>query len=303
MVSNASEGSGVLAGLSNDLAGAVERAAASIVRVNARRRQAASGIVWSAGTILTTDHVIEREEEITLGLPDRTEIPATLVARDPGTDLAILKAETSLSPIERGPLPGVGSLVLAVARPDDAGPQATLGVVSAIAGPARTWRGGQLDRFVRSDAVLYPGFSGGPLVDATGRAIGVNSSHLARGSGIAIPIDVAGAVAEALLSHGRVRRGYLGISSQPVSLPTEIAAKVSDQASGLLLLRVEPGAAAEKAGLMVGDILIAIADQPTRDVDDLQRYLSGDVVGRPAAAKVLRGGEPRELTVQVGERT
>jgi len=303
MVTNASEGSGILAGLSNDLAGAVERAASSIVRVNARRRQAASGIVWSAGTILTTDHVIEREEEITLGLPDGTDIPATLVARDPGTDLAVLRAETSLPPIERGPLPGVGSLVLAVARPDDGGPQATLGVVSAIAGPARTWRGGQLDRFVRSDAVLYPGFSGGPLVDATGKAIGVNSSHLARGSGIAIPIDVAAAVAEALLSHGHVRRGYLGISSQPVALPAATAAKVSGQDSGLLLVRVEPGAAAEKAGFMVGDILVAIAGQPVRDIDDLQRYLSGDVVGKPAAAKVLRGGEPRELSLQVGERS
>jgi S1-C subfamily serine protease len=253
--------------------------------------------------VLTTDHVIEREEEITLGLPDGTEIPATLVARDPGTDLAVLKAQTSLAPIERGPLPGVGSLVLAVARPDDAGPQATLGVVSAVAGPARTWRGGQLDRFVRSDAVLYPGFSGGPLVDAAGRAIGINSSHLARGSGIAIPVDVAATVAEALLSHGRVRRGYLGVSSQPVPLPTASAARLGGQSSGLLLLRIEPDGAAEKAGLMVGDILVAIAGEPVRDIDDLQRYLSGDVVGKPATAQVLRGGDPRELTVQIGERS
>ena len=296
MTNDSSAAVGVLAGLSNDLAAAVERASASVVRVNARRRQAASGIIWSTGTILTTDHVIEREDEITIGLPDRSEIAATLVARDPGTDLAVLKAQTSLPPIARGPLPGVGSLVLAVARPDDGGPQATLGVISAIAGPARTWRGGQLDQFVRSDAVLYPGFSGGPLVDASGSAIGVNSSHLARGSGIAVPVDVAAAVAEALLSHGRVRRGYLGISSQPVALPANATAQASGQTSGLLLLRIEPGAAAEKAGLMVGDILVGIAGQPVGDVDDLQRFLSGDVVGHSISIRVLRGGEPRELT-------
>ena len=301
-MSNANEESGVLAGLSNDLANAVERAGAATVKVNARRRQAASGIVWSAGTIVTTDHVIEREEEITIGLPDGSEIPATLAARDPGTDLAVLKASTSLAAIERGPLPGVGSLVLAVARPDDGGPQATLGVVSAIAGPARTWRGGQLGRFVRSDAILYPGFSGGPLVDAFGRAIGINSSHLARGSGISIPVDVAATVVEALLSHGRVRRGYLGISSQPVALPAPAAQQAGGQSSGLLVLRVEPNAAAERGGLIVGDILIALGGEPVRDVDDLQRLLGGDVVGKTLPLRVLRGGEPRELSVQVGER-
>lgn len=302
-MTSSNQGGGVLAGLSNDLANAVERASAAIVRVNARRRQAASGIVWSAGTIVTTDHVIEREEEITLGLPDGSEIPATLTARDPGTDLAVLKAGTSLTAIERGPLPGVGSLVLAVARPDDGGPQATLGVVSAIAGPARTWRGGQLDRFVRSDAILYPGFSGGPLVDALGRAVGINSSHLARGSGIAIPVDVAGTVVEALLSHGRVRRGYLGISSQPVALPAAAAQKAAGQTTGLLVLRVEPNAAAERGGVIVGDILIALGGEPVRDVDDLQRLLGADVVGRSVPMRVLRGGEPRELSVQIGERS
>jgi S1-C subfamily serine protease len=293
---------GILTGLSNDFARAVERAAGTTVRVNARRRQSASGVIWAAGTILTTDHVIEREEEITLGLPDGTEVPATLTARDPGTDLAVLKADMTLAPIERGPIPGVGSLVLAVARPDSQGPQATLGVVSAVAGPARTWRGGQLDQFIRSDAVLYPGFSGGPLIDSLGRAIGINSSHLARGSGIAIPAQIAGQVVEALLSHGHVRRGYLGISSQPVALPAAAAGKAGGQTSGLLILRVEPDAPAEKGGVIIGDILTALAGEPVRDVDDLQRLLGADVVGRAVPAQVLRGGEPKELTVQIGER-
>ena len=298
---SAGDGS-ILTGLSNDFARAVERAAGATVRVNARRRQAASGIVWATGTILTTDHVIEREEEITIGLPDGSEVAATLTARDPGTDLAVLKADIALAPIERGSVPGVGSLVLAVARPDNQGPQATLGVVSAVAGPARTWRGGQLDQFIRSDAVLYPGFSGGPLVDSLGRAIGINSSHLARGSGIAIPAEIAAQVVDALLSHGRVRRGYLGISSQPVALPEAAGAKTGGQTGGLLILRLEPDAPAEKGGVIIGDVLIALGGEAIRDVDDLQRLLGGDVVGKSVPVRVLRGGEPKELSVQVGER-
>ncbi|MGI8553572.1 MAG: S1C family serine protease [Dehalococcoidia bacterium] len=299
-----SEGS-VLSALSNDLARAVEQAAAGTVTINARRRQPASGIIWSAdGVILTADHVIEREEEIKIGLPDGKEIPATLVGRDPGTDLALLRAAGSgMKAVERGPMPGIGNLVLAVARPDTDGPMATLGVVSAVGGPVRTWRGGQLERFIRSDVILYPGFSGGPLVDANGRAVGINTSHLSRGSGIAIPMETAQRVAEALLSHGKIRRGYLGISSQPVNLPANATSQAGGQASGLLILRVEPDGPAEKAGLILGDILVSLAGEPVKDVDDLQRLLSGERVGQATPVKVLRGGEPREISVTIGERS
>lgn len=302
MTTNTGDG-GTLVALSNDLARAVERAAAWTVRVNARRRMPASGIVWSSGVVVTTDHVIEREEEITIGLPDGNEVPASLAGRDPGTDLAVLKAETGGAAAERGEIPGVGSLVLAVARPDDEGPQATLGIVSAVAGPARTWRGGQLDRFIRSDAVLYPGFSGGPLVDGAGRVIGINSSFLARGSGIAVPVDVVARVADALLSQGRVRRGYLGISSQAVAIPAGTADKAAGQTNGLLILRVEPGSAAEQGGLMVGDILIGMGDRAVNDVEDLQRLLGSAAVGQATSIRILRGGEPRELSLTIGERT
>jgi S1-C subfamily serine protease len=301
MTSNAGAG-GTLTALSNELAAAVERSAASTVRVNARRRQSASGIVWTDGVVLTTDHVIERDEDITIGLPDGHEVPATLAGRDPGTDLAVLRTGSTPGAIEQGGIPGVGSIVLAVARPDREGPQATLGVVSAVAGPARTWRGGQLDRFIRSDAILYPGFSGGPLVDSAGRAIGINSSHLAQGSGIAIPVEVAARVVESLLSHGRVRRGYLGISSQTVPLPVDSAAKSAGQESGLLIVRVEPASAAEQGGVIVGDILIAMDGQAVSDVEDLQRLLSGSAVGKAAGLQVLRGGDPRTLNVTIGER-
>jgi S1-C subfamily serine protease len=298
-------GGGVLMQLSNELSGAVQRSAAATVSVYARRRQAASGIVWAAGgMILTADHVIERDEEIQVGLPDGSKVTATILGRDPGTDLAVLRATgAEAAPIERGPVPGVGSLVLAVARPDGEGPMATLGVVSAVGGPVRTGRGGQLDQFIRSDAILYPGFSGGPLVDGAGRAIGINTSHLGRGSGVAIPVEIAARIADAIMSHGHVRRGYLGISSQPVQLPAAAAANAGGQSSGLLVLRVENDGPAEKGGLIIGDILVALAGQPVRDIDDLQRLLGGERVGQPTPATVLRGGEPRTLMLTIGERT
>ncbi len=300
MTSSTGDGSALQA-LSDGLAAAVERAAAATVRVNARQRFPASGVIWSAGVVLTCDHVIEREEEITIGLPDGHDAPATLAGRDPRTDLAVLRAETGNNPIQRGETPSVGSLVLAVARPEASGPQATLGVVSAVGGPARTWRGGQLDQFIRSDALLYPGFSGGPLVDATGRAFGINSSFLARGSGIAVPVEVAARVVDALLSHGRVRRGYLGVSTQPVALPAA-AAQAGGTGTGLLIVRVEPNSAAERGGLIVGDILTGLGGETVSDVEDLQRLLGGSAVGQAMPARVLRGGEPRELQITIGER-
>lgn len=296
---------GVLMQLSDGLARAVERSAAATVTVHARRRQAASGIVWSTnGTILTADHVIERDEEIQVELAGGQKFSAAVVGRDPGTDLAVLRVQgNEPAPIERGPLPGVGNLVLAVARPDGDGPMATLGVVSAVGGPVRTGRGGQLEKFIRSDAILYPGFSGGPLVDGAGRAVGINTSHLARGSGVAIPVEIAAWVVEAILSHGHVRRGFLGISSQPVQLPAAAAGKAGGQTSGLLVLRVEAGGPAEKGGAIISDILVSLSGEPVRDIDDLQRLLTSERVGQAVTATVLRGGEPHNLTITIGERS
>lgn len=301
MTEGTGEGS-VLQGLSNDLARAVERAAAATVTIHARRRQPASGIVWAeGGVILTANHVIEREEEIRISLPDGKEAAAMLLGRDAGTDIAILRAQAGdLTPVERGPLPPVGSLVLAVARPGE-GPMATLGVVSAVGGPARTWRGGQIDRFIRTDVILYPGFSGGPLVDAAGRAAGMNTSFLSRGSAIAIPVEAVAKVADALVSHGRVRRGYLGISSQPVDLPAAVSARVN-RSHGLLILSVVEGGPAETAGVILGDVLTGFAGEAIEDTDDLQRVLAARQTGETASLTVLRGGEPCELSVTIGER-
>ncbi|HEY5671701.1 MAG TPA: PDZ domain-containing protein, partial [Anaerolineales bacterium] len=173
----------------------------------------------------------------------------------------------------------------------------------AIGGPVRTGRGGLLDRYLRTDAIPYPGFSGGPLVDTAGRVIGVNTSGLTRGASLAIPINLAWQTAETLARHGRVRRGFLGVRSQPVSIPTsQQKALGRDQSSGLLLVGVEEKSPADVGGLLVGDIIVAIAGQSVTDADQLLSSLAGDVVGKPTAVDVLRGGQPVTITVTIGER-
>jgi S1-C subfamily serine protease len=294
----------VLAALSDNLAGAVEQAGRSVVRVDARRRQSASGVVWAdEGLVLTADHVLEREEDLTVGLPDGQTVAATIVGRDPGTDLALLRVQgEGLVSVQQGPQPKVGHLALVVARPGD-GLATSIGVVSAIGGPARTWRGGQLDGFVRTDATFYPGFSGGPLVDAGGKMIGLATSHFGQGAGLAITLNTVVRVTSALLSHGRVRRGFLGLSSQPVELPRAVRASLGlEQESGLLVVGVESDGPAERGGLMMGDLLVALGGQPIRNTDDLRGALGPERVGQSTPVRVIRGGEPREVSVTIGER-
>jgi S1-C subfamily serine protease len=295
-----------LSELSEALAGAVERAGGSIVRVDARRRQSASGIVWSDdGLVLTADHVLERDEDLAVGLPNGQTVAARIVGRDPGADLALLRAEASgLTPLVQGAAPQVGHLALIVARPGAGGLATSIGVVSALGGPARTGRGGQLERFVRTDATFYPGFSGGALVDTRGEMLGLATSGFGRGAGLVIPLETIQRVAAALLSPGRVRRGYLGLSSQPVALPAGLrTAQALDQESGLLVVGVEPGGPAERAGLLIGDLLLALAGQPLGGTEDLRAALGSDSVGQSIAVGLIRGGERRELTVTIGERS
>jgi S1-C subfamily serine protease len=293
----------VLIELSNAMVEAVEKAGASTVMVNARRRMPASGLAYSADLILTADHVVEREEGITVTLGDGTEFSATLAGRDPGTDLALLRLERSgVEPSKPAKRPKIGQLVLALGRPSTAGIEASLGVVSAISGPARTPRG-MLDNYVRTDATPFPGFSGGPLVDADGHVIGLNTSGFGRGTSITIPADLAWKVAEQLAKHGSIKRGYLGIRSQAVEIPDAgQKALQREQAAGLLVMSIEKKSPAESGGLMVGDILVGIDGHPVSDHDALFAQLSGDVVGKSIPVEVLRGGQLQTQQVKIGTR-
>ena len=290
--------------LSEAMVAAVSKAGVSTVTVDARRRLAASGIAYAPDLILTANHVVERDEDINVLLPEGNKLLAQVAGRDPGSDLALLRLETSAATAQ--PAPGeasVGQLVLALGRPNTEGIQASLGVISAVGGPVRTGRGGLLESYLRTDAIPYPGFSGGPLVDSAGRVLGLNTSGLARGASLAIPVSLAWQIAETLEVHGRVRRGYLGIRSQPVEIPpAQQKALGRDQASGLLIISVEDSSPAESGGLLVGDIILAIAEHLVTGPDELFATLVGEAVGTPTTVEILRGGVPQKITITIGER-
>ena len=295
----------VLQGLSNDLATVVETAGTGVVRVEARRRLPASGIIWSAdGLIVTAHHVVERDEGISVGLPDGRSVPATLVGRDPSTDLAVLRAEaTGLTPpswAEPDTL-RVGHLALALGRPGKT-VRATLGVIGALGESWVTPTGGRVEPYLQTDVVMYPGFSGGPLVDASGSVVGVNTSALLRGVSLTIPTPTVRRVAEALLAHGAVQRGYLGVVAQPARLPEALAQQLG-QETGLLVVSVEAGSAAEGAGILMGDTLVSLDGQPLRHLDDLLVILSTTQVGTTVPVRAVRGGQLQDQSVTIGQRS
>jgi S1-C subfamily serine protease len=261
--------------------------------------------VYAADLILTADHVVERDEDISVTLANGTNVTASIAGRDPGNDLALLRLEKATTTLaEKASQDArVGQLVVALGRPGVEGIEASMGIVSAIGGPVRTGRGGLLERYLRTDAVPFPGFSGGPLIDTEGRVVGLNTSGLAHGAAITIPAFMAWSDAENLAQYGYIKRGYLGIRSQQVELAADLRKVLGrEQETGLLLVSVEKGSPAEAGGLMVGDILVAIEGQAVADHDELMVHLSGESVGKPLSLQLLRGGKPVSLTVTVGER-
>lgn len=295
----------LLRNLSDALASTAEAAGPAVVRVEARRRLPASGIVWSAdGIIVTAHHVARRDDNIGIGLPGGETVAATLLGRDPTTDLAVLRAGAGdLAPATWAPTDDlrVGHLVLALGRPGQT-VQATLGIVSALGQSWRTPAGGQLDRYLQTDVVMYPGFSGGPLIDAAGRVLGLNTSALLRGVSLSVPSATVARVVETLLAHGRVRRGYLGIGIQPVRLPPALAEQLN-QETGLLLVQVKSSSPAEQGGLLLGDTIVALDGQPVPHHDALQALLSADRAGKSVPIRILRAGQLQDLDVVIGDRS
>jgi S1-C subfamily serine protease len=265
----------------------------------------ASGIAYASDLILTADHVVEREEGIKVILSEGAEVPARVVGRDAGSDLAVLKLESTAGAVaEATKSPArLGQIALALGRPSPDGIEASLGTVSAIGGPIRTGRGGVLERYLRTDSISYPGFSGGPLVAADGTILGLNTSGLANGAAVTVPADIAWRIADTLVMHGRIKRGYLGIRSQTVEIPeaSQKALKRA-QAAGLLVVGVENGSPAAKGGLIVGDILVGVAGEPVLHHDELFTRLNGDVAGKSTPIDILRGGQPQTLDVLIGEK-
>jgi S1-C subfamily serine protease len=296
----------ILTELSTSLADAVQTAAPAVVRVDARRRYGASGLAWrDDGMIVTADHVVQRDEGIVVRLPQGESVAARLVGRDSGTDIALLQAEGSLTTTLQpaGDDPRIGNLVLALGPAIEDQPMVSFGVISAIVSPWRSWRGQSIDQIIRSDVTLYPGFSGGPLVDAGGQVVGMNTSALARGLATTLPWRVVEGIAGALAERGTVRRGYLGVTTQPVEIPQAMRdATGVDQSSGLVVLSVESSSPAESGGLLLGDIVVRLGERSIAGIEDLQEALGPGSAGAQQPVRVIRGGSLADLSVTIGER-
>ena len=289
--------------LSNQMADAVERIGPALALVYGRPRQPASGVVYGQDLVLTADHVLEREDDLTIQTHDKRTLPAQFVGRDLATDLAVLRvADLGLAAATVSEETArVGQMVMAVGRTANDGPMASSGVISIIGGPLRTGRGVTLERYIRTDATPYPGFSGGPLIDMQGAVIGILTTGLVNGIALAIPMDIAKNIADTLVKQGYIKRGYLGISSQLVRLPDAQRAGQT-QEHGLLIVKVDENSPAEKGGLMLGDILVALDGHAINDSEDLQILLTGDRVGKAIPVDVIRGNTLQTLQVTVGQR-
>jgi S1-C subfamily serine protease len=280
----------------------VQAASPSVVRVEGRDRLPASGFVWDEGLIVTSSHALERE---TIRVAqDGEAVSAKLIGRDPGVDVAVLRVSGRgvgrPAPRAATDSAQVGAIVLAVGRP---GPNvlASFGIVSTVDDGWRTPAGGFVDRYVQTDVVMFPGLSGGPLVDANAQVVGLITSGLVSGQSIAIPTRTLEHTIASLLQHGRVRRGYLGVGAQAVELPDSLRERVGQEV-GLLLLNVEPRGPAGQSGLLLGDTLVKLNGQPLHSLEELLASLSGDLIGRQVPAQVVRGGQVRAMSVLIGER-
>src|SRR5882762_5559028 len=284
------EGASVLLALSHDLAGAVDVAGRSVVAVHARPRLPSSGVHWRAGVIVTAEHTVKHDEEITIGLPDGSSVPATLVGRDPGTDLAVLKADLTNPAVDFSDVQvQTGNLALAIGRAPDSGVNATMGVISAVSGAWRTWRGGMVDQYIRLDLSLYPGSSGGAVINTLGEVLGLATSGLSRLAGLAVPASTVNRIVNELLTRGHISRGYLGLGLQPIVVPDGLANRLKlSGPGGVIVLSVEPDGPSERAGLLIGDILVALDGKPIKDTDDVQSVLEPGFVGKPVAAVLVR---------------
>jgi S1-C subfamily serine protease len=291
---------------SNALAQATERASASVVAVHTETRGSSSGIVWRPGVIVTSEHALRRDEEIQLTLPIGRVVPATLVGRDPSTDIAVLKCSEADAAV---PLFGdvsalkPGTLTLVVGRTRASGPVAALGVVSLLASDRRNWTGASLTPYIRLDIGLQPTAIGGAVIDASGNLVGLATPRFARFGAIAVPAPTINKISDTLLKQGRIPRGYLGVGLQPVRLPNGLREMLQrNEKTAAIVLEVHPDGPADKAGIVIGDILVSLGGQSITRLEDVQSLLAGDAIGKTLPLKFIRGGAVQDGNIVVAER-
>src|SRR5437667_7056493 len=295
-----------IAKYSDELAAAAAQAGPSVVAVYARRRIPSSSIYWRDGVVVTAEHTIRREDEIKVALPDGKRVAGQVAGRDPGTDLAVLKLESGKPQVPQFGDPAhlkLANFVLALGRTRSGNLVASAGIIGGIGGEWRTWRGGRIDQSIRLDLELYPGFSGGPLVSAEGKVLGVNTNGLGRGRAVTIPVATVNRTVDELLAKGYIARPYLGVAMQPVAVPENLRGKLKSAPSGgLMVLYVEGGSPSEKAGIVFGDTIVELAGKPALDMENVRELLASAKVGDSISATVLRGGMPVELSIKLSER-
>lgn len=283
----------------------VKSVSQSVVSVDAGRRSG-TGIVWSRdGLVVTANHVVDQSEAPTVTFDGGREAPAKVLGRDPYTDVAMLKVDgEGLAPMEMGTVDDVkvGQFVLALANAPGGKASATSGIVTGHGRSMRGFWGAAIDDAVVSDAKLNPGYSGGPLVNESGRLLGMNVAYLA-GRGIAISVDSLKEIVQRVSRDGKVRKGFLGVAVEPIELPEELAkTREVGQGVGLLVRVVEPGSPAKAAGLVMGDIILKLGDTNATDEYRLLRALSGEVVGKQVGLRILRMEKIAELEVTPREK-
>jgi serine protease DegQ len=293
---------GMLMDLSNAMADAVAGAGPSVVQVQGRRRPA-SGVVYQDNTVLTTTRALGREDGLRVRRPDGGEVDAELIGWDPASSLALLRANgLDLRPLTPATdTPRVGHLALALARSWSNALTASAGIVSVIGGPLRTGRRRSIAEVLRTTAPMHEGFAGGAFVDVEGRLVGITTASEIRGLGVVIPASIALQTAATVLEHGRLKRGYLGIAGQPVTLP-EGQRQGDEHRTALLVVAVTSGSPAANAGVLVGDLMLVFDGKPVESPEDLLDLLVGDRVGRTVPVRILRGRDSVDLNVTVGER-
>jgi S1-C subfamily serine protease len=296
----------VLETISNEFAAAAEQAGGSVVAVHARRWMPTSGIEWKQGVIVTAHHGVKRDEEIKVSLADGKVVTARLAGRDPSTDLAVLRIDEGAV---RAPKVGdsttlkLGHLVLALGRTRRGDLVASSGIVGGISGEWKSWRGGQLDQHIRLDLALYPGFSGGPLVNARGEIVGVNTRGLSRGRAVTVPVATVNRVVDELLEKGHIARPYLGIAMQPIVLPEGVRGQLGAAARmGLVIMHVESGGPAEKGGVLLGDVVVSVAGKFVENIDAIQDVIATAKIGDTVPVQLHRAGQIRPLSITLGER-
>jgi S1-C subfamily serine protease len=292
--------------ISNALADATEKTAAHAVAVHTEARGSSSGIIWRPGLIVTAEHALRRDEEIQVTLPDGKVSSAKLQGRDPSTDVALLKCEAAATPLEAfsdSAAMKAGQLTLVVGRTRASGPVAALGCVSLVSGERRLWGGAAISPYIRLDVALQRTAVGGAVVDANGRVVGIATPKFAPAGALAVAANTVNRVVDALLAKGHIPRGYLGVGLQTIRLPETLRETLQRrEKTAVIVLEVEPNGPANKAGVLIGDILIGLNGKPVMRLEDVHAHLHGEQIGKTLSAEFLRGGVRREASIVVGER-